>query len=121
MDIKATIAYLEQKARDNRVTTILLAIIFLILIFFCVIFFFLRKPNNAVQSDQPSLQVLGTPQSTLVVVPTATPIPSNLWTVNYIYEAKETHFGFSSLVIEFKNTTSNEFKKGHCQSTIPPQ
>ena len=71
------------------------------------------SPSFLVQSTQALLftatpTVLSTP--TLVLVST----PSNLWTVKNIL-GKQTINGFTSLIIEFENTTSKELKKGQCQ------
>lgn len=61
----------------------------------------------------PLRQAQATPQFT--PSPTPTPIPSNLWVVNQMLEPVG-----GALVVEFRNTSTGETKKGKCQSPRDP-
>lgn len=67
---------------------------------------------------EPTHQVQATPQltSTPTALPTPTPIPSNLWSVNQLLDPVN-----GALVVEFKNLSTGETKKGLCQSPNDPE
>lgn len=61
--------------------------------------------------------MLNTPAPTpsLTPEPTSTPLPTNLWQVNQLLEPVN-----SALLVEFKNISTGETKKGLCQSPRDP-
>ena len=96
--------------------------IILILLLVAILVIIRTIKNNSFVSDENSPSLLTLPTQALLTptvrlsTPTVVPVsaPSNLWTVKNIL-GKQTINGFTSLIIEFENTTSKELKKGQCQ------
>lgn len=95
--------------------------IILILLLIAILVIIRSIKNSSFVSDQnfslptQALLFTATPPvglSTPTIIPVST--PSNLWSVKNIL-GKQTINGFTSLIIEFENTTSKELRKGQCQ------
>lgn len=56
---------------------------------------------------------------TLTPMPTSTVVPGNLWVVSQLL-GKQNVNGYTGLVVEFKNLSTGETKKGQCQSPHDP-
>jgi hypothetical protein len=106
------------KSMDRRYLYLILAIIFLIVS--VIIFFAVRNRNaqRAVVLPILNQSILATP--TLIQLPqTPTPVASSEWEVIELL-GESTVDGYTSLDVSFKNSTSGEIKKGHCQSRHDP-
>ncbi len=80
------------------------------------------SPFSAERSFAMPTVLAVAPQATAVLVstptplPTSTPLPSNLWTVNKHLDPVN-----GALVVEFKNTSTGESKNAICQSPNDPE
>ncbi len=106
------------KSMDRKYWYAILAIIFLLVSAW--IYFAVRNRNSQAAVVLPVIDpsLMATPS--LDQLPqTPTPIASSEWTVDALL-GESTVDGYTSLDVSFKNITTGEIKKGHCQSRHDP-
>ena len=78
---------------------------------------------NTQRSASPATEVptsLATPTIIAAIIPTSTPVPSNIWVVSEDLGIMKIG-GYRSLVVALRNTTTGEVLYGQCQSPRDPR